>query len=942
MTAAQEDAALQRARAWLRDPPAPMPVWPTEPSEALQLGQALKVACYETWNTDPMLAERAAVLIEALVEARPLPALRPLAHWTRGIAQLAGGGMDDALCSLDAAAAAFDALDDVAHAAQTQVPKLMALSMLGRHEEALQCARTTLQRFVDSGDERSAGKIELNLGTMLFRQDRHVEAARHYRRAAQRFAQVADVEQSVMADIGLANALTWQFEFDEALRVNERARALADANGYAILSAQARGSIGQIELNRGHPQRALPALAEACRLLESSDGLPQRLAEAEISLADAYLAVHLLPEAVALYDRVIERCGARRIPVEEARARLQRAQALVRTGEFAAAEVDLQAARELFASQDNPASAALADLHRAALALRRGEADAARVAADVVAKAFASAAVPGWQCEAEVLAAEACAAAGSTDAARLRFEAALRSPGSATPTVVRCRLGLAALDAAAGDVAASRRRIEEVLTVLEFQHDAMPGDEFRIAFGADLARAGDALVALDWADVQASPMSLAASEALWQAIERQRGRALALGLTQSDARAGDATEALRTRLRWTRAQARLALADGNTVALTAFDDQARAVEATLLEAYRRDQTTAEASVGLSAPVPSLERLQSVLAVDEAWVQYHVLGEGWIAAVVTRAAVRWYHGSMAGLAERLDSLHFQLEAMRGASPALRVHEPQLVARTRVHLEALYRQLWQPLAEGVAGYRRLVVAPHRRLHYVPFAALHDGRSWLLDTREFSLAPSARIGILLRDRPSAPTWRRMLAVGAVQANLPHVAAEAQAVVRLFGPGSRLLLGATATRDALQASAAEADIVHIACHAQFRADSPYFSALHLADGELTLRDAAALPLAECGLVALSACETGLSRIAPGDEMVGLVRGFLRAGAPSVLATLWTVDDATTAGLMQDFYARLCEGSTPGEALRAAQSALARSGRHPFYWAAFVLHGRA
>jgi CHAT domain-containing protein len=153
-------------------------------------------------------------------------------------------------------------------------------------------------------------------------------------------------------------------------------------------------------------------------------------------------------------------------------------------------------------------------------------------------------------------------------------------------------------------------------------------------------------------------------------------------------------------------------------------------------------------------------------------------------------------------------------------------------------------------------------------------------------------------------------------------------------------LRVGAEATLAALRDAAPAADVVHLACHAQFRADSPYFSALHLADGELSLRDAAALPLV-ASLVTLSACETGLSRAAPGDELIGLVRGFLLAGAPNVLATLWTVDDASTAALMEDFYAGLCAGARPAAALRAAQSASASAGRHPFYWAAFALYGR-
>jgi tetratricopeptide (TPR) repeat protein len=959
MTAEAADAqALQAARGWLREPAA-TPAWPDAAADAARLGWALKAACYESWNTEPALAARAAALLADLAVARAgaAPVLAALAHWTQGIAELGAGRMAQALAALDAAAAAFTALGDGAHAAQTQVPKLMALSVLGRHDEALACAQATLAGFVAAGDERSAGKIELNLGTLLFRQDRHADAARHYRSAAQRFAAAGEREQAVLADIGLANALTWLGEADEALRVNERARAAADALGLAVPAAQALGSIGQLELNRGQPQRALPALAAACRLLERAGGLPQRLAEAEISLADAYLAVCLLPEAVALYDRVAARCAQHAMPAEQARARLQRAQALARLGEAARARADLHEARALFGAQDNPASAALAALHLAALDLHAGAAAAAQAGAQAAAAVFDAQALPGWRCEAEVLAAEACAAAGDAAQARARFQTALALPGAAAHTDARCRLGLAALERAAGRPEAALALLEQALADYEAQRAALPGDEFRTAYGADAAAASDALVELCGQWPGAAPE--AAAERLWQAIERARARALALGLGRGDGRADSATDpatdALRVRLRQARERAAAAVADGDPGALAALGAQVRALERQLLEAHRVAQ--AAAAVGAVAgaspstldpgrvadpPLPTLAALRAALADDEAWVQYHRLPGRWIAVVVRRDGLHVARGDATGYDERLGRLRFQLEAMRGASPALHAHAAQLLARTQRHLQALHAQVWAPLAAAVGAARRVYVAPHGSLHYLPWAALHDGRQWLVEQHELVQVPSAAVWLAARQRPP-PRYRSLLALGHGGAALPQVEAELRAVAAAFAATAvpvALHLGAAATAAALRAGVAAADVVHLACHAEFRADSPYFSALHLADGDLTLRDAAALPL-QASLVTLSACETGLSRVAPGDELVGLVRGFLLAGAPAVLASLWTVDDASTAELMQRFYTALCAGARPAAALRAAQSALATAGRHPFHWAAFALHGR-
>jgi CHAT domain-containing protein len=112
------------------------------------------------------------------------------------------------------------------------------------------------------------------------------------------------------------------------------------------------------------------------------------------------------------------------------------------------------------------------------------------------------------------------------------------------------------------------------------------------------------------------------------------------------------------------------------------------------------------------------------------------------------------------------------------------------------------------------------------------------------------------------------------------------------------------------------------------------------LGDGWLTVRDAYDLNLG-CSLVTLSACETGVSAVAPGDELMGLARGFFAAGSPSLLLSLWTVDDDTTASLMTDFYTYLRETECPAEALRHAQLSLLETNPHPFFWSPFVLMGR-
>jgi CHAT domain-containing protein len=95
------------------------------------------------------------------------------------------------------------------------------------------------------------------------------------------------------------------------------------------------------------------------------------------------------------------------------------------------------------------------------------------------------------------------------------------------------------------------------------------------------------------------------------------------------------------------------------------------------------------------------------------------------------------------------------------------------------------------------------------------------------------------------------------------------------------------------------------------------------------------------CALVTLSACETGVSAVAPGDELIGLARGFFAAGSPSLVLSLWTVDDDATAELMNEFYKNLIETGSPTTALRLAQLSVMKTKPHPFFWSPFILMGR-
>lgn len=926
-------AAAAAARAWLDDPGAAPP--PGVPAAAL--AWALKDACYAAWSKAPRDAVRAAALLARL--AATAPEVRAVADWCAGIAALSEGRLAAAAAAFDAAAAAFDAAGDGQHAAETQVPKVVALSMLGRHDDALVCAQEAHGRFVASGDLRSAGKVELNLGTMLSRRDRHAEAAAQYRRAAVRFARVGDTEHSVMADIGLANALTWQYELGEALRVNARARMRAEAHGFDVLRALAHGAIGRIELNRGRLPLALRELAAASRVLAEAGAPPPRILEAESALADAYLAANLLPEAVALYDRVVAQSEALDLPTERARALLDRARARLRLGEVDAALTGFTQARALFEAEGNAASVAFVDLAQGAAELAAGRIDEARESARQARDALAATGIVGWRLEAEGLVAEAAAAAGDSAAAETGFARTLAEGEALAPIALGCHRGLGALALRRGDLATARSHLETALRAVDAVRAALPGDPFRTAWGAEGEAAHDLLVETVLAQGDA--------RALLDAIDGGRAQALALALQGRDGPAGSATAAARERLRWATGRRAEALADGDAVTLAALDTEVARREAELLETERRERLAAAGdsapSTSAAQPASVAAELPAALQPGEAVVVWHRLGGRLVAAVATSRGLVAREARIDGFDARLQGLRFQVDALRFGGDALCRHAAQALQRVRGHLQALHALLWAPVAPLLDGAERVVLLPHRELHYVPFAALHDGAQWLVERHEMCVAPGVGAWLAGRRVP-APPPRRVLAVGVSGATLPQVAAEIDAVAAAFvgvpGGAVRVLRDDAARLPALRGALPGSDVLHLACHGRFRADSPMFSALELADGPLALHDVAALPL-DATLAVLSACDTGASRIAPGDERVGLVRAFFAAGARAVLASQWAVADDSTARLMADFYRALVAGATPAAALRQAQRVQAAAGAHPYHWAAFSLHER-
>jgi CHAT domain-containing protein len=157
--------------------------------------------------------------------------------------------------------------------------------------------------------------------------------------------------------------------------------------------------------------------------------------------------------------------------------------------------------------------------------------------------------------------------------------------------------------------------------------------------------------------------------------------------------------------------------------------------------------------------------------------------------------------------------------------------------------------------------------------------------------------------------------------------------------GVAVRTCAGAAAVQDAVRTAARDAVLLHIAGHALYRAEHPEFSALRLHDGWLHARDLAVLPL-EGACVVLSACESGPRGSAGGREVLGIVSGLLRAGARTMVSSLWKVDDRETRRFMTRLYQEWRALGHIGPALHAVQRQSSEAGGDLSRWAPFCLIG--
>lgn len=294
----------------------------------------------------------------------------------------------------------------------------------------------------------------------------------------------------------------------------------------------------------------------------------------------------------------------------------------------------------------------------------------------------------------------------------------------------------------------------------------------------------------------------------------------------------------------------------------------------------------------------------------------------------------------------------LPVLRGAS---RTEPPSLAqalndvgadARLDSDLQWLYEHLIRPIERDLEGRRHVYIAPVGALAHVPFGALVRGdgekKQYAAERYAIGILPSLYLLDLVTQARVASTGKPVL-FGDPDGSLPAARQEVQSVQALLGVGTDSRIGSQATRAALVSLAGKARWLHLATHGVLKGEDPTQSYLLLAEGErLNMVDAMELPLSRTDTVVLSACESGVGR--RGLDYATLSRAFGYAGAPSVVASLWSVHDDATRLLMEQFYLYRQQGLDVFVSLARAQRDLIGKGgasARPEAWSAFQAIGR-
>ena len=774
-------------------------------------------------------------------------------------------------------------------------------------------------------------------------------AAARYQAAYEVFQRLGETEYVAISLRNMAVCHQSLNNYRQALELYEQARRACEEENLPILVGQVDYNIAYLYYLRGDYTRAIELYRET-RVRSEQTGERYQMALCDLDLAEIFLELNLVEEAAELAQRAFASFDELGMPYETAKALATLAFAVNRQGKtFLTLEL-LTKARKVFVEEENHIWPSLIDLYKALVMYRAGRPlEAARLAADAR-EAFSRSSLPTKSAVCELLLARLRLENGERAEAAEICRAALERLRTLDVPALKYQayFVLGQIEEAAGDHDRALEAYRKSQGNLERLRGHLHTEELKVDFLQDKLQVYESLVSL----ILKSEATFEEKRAVFDCIEKAKTRSLAdlvafrahalrpTRVTRSDQ--AEQVRNLREELNWYYRQIDLQEMRGDDESreeVAQLREVSRRQEADLLRTLREVQASDQEFSSLQeAATINMETIRSVVPDDTSLVEYYVARGIVYVCVLDSDQLEIVPVTVASRArELLRLLRFQLSKFHFGSAYVEEFMDVINESSSASLRGLFDELIAPIRDLLQQRRHLVVIPHGFLHYVPFHALLEGERYLVDDFSISYAPSASVYYLSCDKRGS-RHNESLVLGVTDAGRPQLLEEAQAAADIL-PSARLFLGEEASHATLRAHGRESRIVYLAAHSSFRQDNPMFSAVELGDSQLSLFDLYNLRL-RADLFVLSGCR--MTAGGDGDELLGLTRGLLYAGARSVLVDLWQASNESRLVLMRSFLASVSKGSAPSGALRRAMREVRELYPHPFYWAPYVLVGRA
>jgi len=871
------------------------------------------------------------------------------------------GKYEQAVKLYDDAAAIYHSQGCIVEHARSQVGKVYALSNLARFTEAMEIGKWVSPILERYEQWLPLATLTMNLGIVYGRQGDDVVSLAMFDRAGELYTQLGftDRTEYALVQTNRTVPLRHMGRFDDSIIASQTSMDVLGKLGETVEAARAEQGLAITYMILGKFNEAL-GLLDNVRNVFVADGRQRDVMRVELYISDCLLQLRRFPDVIEKCKRIrghFAELGTRQI---EALAIINEAVAYAELQQYDRALISLEEARLIFLETGNQVYVASTNLEIAAVYLcQKRHADGLVLAQDC-ASIFSAHGLPIEVSQAFIVGARAALSLGQTVMGKELILKALQIGERLNVPTVRYQghYLLGALANSQGNVEVAQKEFDQAVQEVEQLRGRLMV-EFRVSFLEDKETVYQDLVeiyinqdqplrGLEYAeraksrallDLLAYRLDLAIQarnpedQPLVDELMRLRAeRDKLYRRWESD------TESDGKERGWSSSQSLRQQAQQEVLAL----------EKQITELWHKLLVhNADYARDASLYTVRTESAQPYLDKDTMLMEYFVVHGKLIAFLLTRDDVQVVR--LAADMKMIETLIQRLQLNLRSVPRSSSHRlPALMHNAKGLLSQIYDALMAPLRIHIANHSKLIVVPHGVLHYLPFHALYDGVSYLVEQYEIGYLPSA--SSLRYCREARPKSLQSLVLGYSQnGRLPYAVEEAHRVADILK--CQVLDEDQATQAAFRRIAPECRTLHLAAHGDFRFDNPLFSGLIFADGWLTTMDIFNLRI-RASLVTLSACQTGRNVIGGGDELLGLMRAFLGAGAASVVLTLWAVEDRSTAQLMNTFYQNLMDGYTKSEALRKAQlqfihttddgsNGQARSDfAHPYFWAPFFLVG--